>query len=337
MPPRDIQGVKQGALESKFIPDPLNPGKTINMTEAIGPPCFYPETIPVSLVRIESGAGALWLGALPGEPTRTAWSRIEKPLLALAPKGARVLPIGIANEYIGYVTTREEYAAQAYEGASDIYGPNTAELLRRVLVDLADKQMSHPPVDENHQWVEQAIFYPEAWGRGSAFGPDDEPMQSPHGDPDEALENLIVDPDGRPERHWPRFLWLEWPSGSDEEWDGNLRVVEIIAADTGKPADDDLGPNILTVFVNPGTPGSSVNRPRPGFRPYGTGPMRARRPGGGQKRKWIAIWIAPNTADVSNYYFRVKPNGRKPVCSGIFTVAGVFGSDNSVVPSGDCP
>ena len=64
------------------------------------------------------------------ELTRTAWWRIEREMKAQ--NRGRVLPIGLANEYIGYVATREEYAAQGYEGASTIYGPYAAEVLRAV-------------------------------------------------------------------------------------------------------------------------------------------------------------------------------------------------------------
>lgn len=38
---------------------------------------------------------------------------------------AYVVIAGPANTYSHYVTTREEYAVQRYEGASTIYGPCT--------------------------------------------------------------------------------------------------------------------------------------------------------------------------------------------------------------------
>ena len=43
---------------------------------------------------------------------------------------------GLANGYSGYVTTAEEYAAQRYEGASTLYGPNTLRLYERVVAEL---------------------------------------------------------------------------------------------------------------------------------------------------------------------------------------------------------
>ena len=34
---------------------------------------------------------------------------------------------GLSNTYADYVTTKEEYQAQRYEGASTIFGPNTLD------------------------------------------------------------------------------------------------------------------------------------------------------------------------------------------------------------------
>lgn len=34
---------------------------------------------------------------------------------------------GLTNTYSSYITTREEYGAQRYEGASTIYGPSTLD------------------------------------------------------------------------------------------------------------------------------------------------------------------------------------------------------------------
>lgn len=41
------------------------------------------------------------------------------------------------NGYSGYVTTAEEYAAQHYEGASTLYGPNTLAAYELVVRRLA--------------------------------------------------------------------------------------------------------------------------------------------------------------------------------------------------------
>ena len=334
-PPRDYQGVKQGALESSFIPDPLNPKKVIDLTAQIGPPCYYPEKMPLSLIRIESGSGSLWLGAMPGEPTRTVWWRIENELARLHPQKKRVLPIGIANEYVGYLTTAEEYAAQAYEGASTVYGPKTAELWRRVFSDLVGQ--SHDPVDNEHRWVDADVFYPEAFSSTNCFGPDRKWMRAPHSRDDEALENLIVDAEGRPERHWPRFRWKETAGDLEKEWEGSARFVEIVKKDN-TVLDDDRGSNILTVSINPKTP--SDQYAWEADHPIGSSVLeffvrRLKLEPAAQKRHWEAIWLA-DRYDPNNYYFRVTPNGEKPVCSESFSPSKVMSSDKPLVPGASC-
>jgi neutral ceramidase len=287
--PWDLQGVKNKALGAQFLP--------LDLTGMISSPCFYPETIPVSFVRIEQDGQALNFGVLPAELTRTAWWRIEKTLDPNPPhKPNRILPIGLANEYIGYVTTREEYAAQGYEGASTIYGPNTAELLRAEVVELSTRL--HKPIEQNTR-VADAVFYPEEAGsKWKSFGPDDEEMKAEHGDPDEALENLILDEDGRPNRHWPRF---EWTESGIEDWEASHRTVEIVSVGAPTKAfDDDSGPNVLTVYVNP----KSELESKPGTRL----PSKS--------RHWMAIWLAPSSTDPeATFYFRVTPADHDAVCS----------------------
>jgi neutral ceramidase len=45
--------------------------------------------------------------------------------------------VGLANGYMQYVTTDAEYGAQAYEGGSTLYGPNTLAVLAAELGKLA--------------------------------------------------------------------------------------------------------------------------------------------------------------------------------------------------------
>ncbi|KAG8680803.1 hypothetical protein FRC08_016049 [Ceratobasidium sp. 394] len=63
---------------------------------------------------------------------------------------AYVVLAGPANTYAHYVTTREEYSIQRYEGASTIYGPFTLEaytdLYTKYVPYLADAATSAPPV-----------------------------------------------------------------------------------------------------------------------------------------------------------------------------------------------
>ncbi|MCK4764659.1 MAG: neutral/alkaline non-lysosomal ceramidase N-terminal domain-containing protein [Candidatus Aminicenantes bacterium] len=49
---------------------------------------------------------------------------------------ARFVPVSCANGYWGYVTTKEEYSLQYYEGASNVYGPNTGQFIKLHLGEL---------------------------------------------------------------------------------------------------------------------------------------------------------------------------------------------------------
>lgn len=79
--------------------------------------------VPGQLVRL----GSLLLAGVPGEPTTQAGRRLRAALLdtAAALDVSDVLVLGYANAYTSYVTTREEYLCQQYEGGSTLFGPWT--------------------------------------------------------------------------------------------------------------------------------------------------------------------------------------------------------------------
>lgn len=83
---------------------------------------WAPLQIPVQVMRI----GQLAVIAVPGEPTTMSGRRIRRQVLE-ALKGAGVthaVVAGLSNQYMGYITTPEEYGKQYYEGASTEFGPH---------------------------------------------------------------------------------------------------------------------------------------------------------------------------------------------------------------------
>jgi len=82
---------------------------------------WTPEVLPLQVVTL----GNLAIVALPYEVTTVAGRRLRDTVEAqLRPLGVRrVILSGLANAYAGYLATREEYAAQDYEGASTHFGP----------------------------------------------------------------------------------------------------------------------------------------------------------------------------------------------------------------------
>lgn len=82
---------------------------------------WTPEVLPLQVVKL----GNVALVAVPFEPTTMSGRRLRKQVLTqLAPVGVdQVIIAGLSNAYAGYLTTREEYAKQDYEGASMHFGP----------------------------------------------------------------------------------------------------------------------------------------------------------------------------------------------------------------------
>ncbi len=83
--------------------------------------------------------GNLAVIGLPWEVTTTSARRIRDAVLdELEGAGIDYAVIaGLANNYSHYLTTREEYSVQQYEGASTLFGPWTQEAVQAELVGLA--------------------------------------------------------------------------------------------------------------------------------------------------------------------------------------------------------
>ena len=90
--------------------------------------------LPVQLVTI----GTVAIAGVPAEFTSTAGRRIKDQVRSVLGSGVTHVAVSnYTNGYSGYVTTAEEYAAQHYEGASTLYGPNTLEAYELVVRGLA--------------------------------------------------------------------------------------------------------------------------------------------------------------------------------------------------------
>jgi neutral ceramidase len=86
----------------------------------------YPTHVSLTLAHL----GGKWIAFVPGEFTVGAGHQVIGHI-ARVTGAARddVVLGGLANGYIQYVTTAAEYQLQRYEGASDLYGQWTAELV----------------------------------------------------------------------------------------------------------------------------------------------------------------------------------------------------------------
>lgn len=80
----------------------------------------FPSQVPFGTWHI----GNRWLAALPAELTYTAGWRVRQALGRAVgdTNNEHLIVAGLANGYIQYITTCEEYGMQRYEGASNLYG-----------------------------------------------------------------------------------------------------------------------------------------------------------------------------------------------------------------------
>ncbi len=106
-------------------------------------PLQFPEWAQFAVVRL----GDVWLGTVPAEVTTVAGRQMlaalrrgaatsrDKKEADLAPDRFAIL--GLANGFLNYVTTWDEYQEQGYEGGSNLYGAHSAQFIAGRLQRLA--------------------------------------------------------------------------------------------------------------------------------------------------------------------------------------------------------
>jgi neutral ceramidase len=132
------------------LPNPCQGDKPVILqTGTMQPEPWTPQILPVQIVTI----GKLAILAVPAEFTTTAGRRLRQTVLAqLQSHGiAHVVIAGLANAYAGYVTTKEEYGEQHYEGASTHFGPWTLAAYQQEFNRLALALRNNTPVDPGPQ------------------------------------------------------------------------------------------------------------------------------------------------------------------------------------------
>lgn len=133
-----------------------------------------PDVLPLQLITI----GEFAIIAAPFEITTMVGRRLRKTVLeVLAPKGIkRAVIAGLSNAYSGYVATREEYAAQHYEGASTHFGPFTSGALQQEYHQIATALVAGTPAAPGptprvlHRRSPARQPGPDALPPGSVFG-----------------------------------------------------------------------------------------------------------------------------------------------------------------------
>mgnify|MGYP001627452967 CR=1 FL=1 len=143
-----ILGQPIGALPLPGFADPLvGELKRQAARGAIRDSALVPTVLPLQIVRL----GALALVCCPGEFTTTAGRRLRETVGAqLAGHGVtQVLICTYCNEYMGYVTTYEEYQEQAYEGGHTVFGQWTLAAFQTCFAALA-RELVKPAAARAH-------------------------------------------------------------------------------------------------------------------------------------------------------------------------------------------
>jgi len=299
--PRRGQGVKQPALDSSIV-------RPLRFTAEFAPPEIFPEFLPLVVARV----GELTLATVPVEATTAQGLAIRR---ALGGRGHGTLElIGIANEYLSYCATVDEYAAQDYMGASTLLGP-----LQGRWMECRLKGLDHGP---GIAWKGEAP--------GQVFWPGSEPLEpfglqfnGPVGRPDSGLEKVVRDARGLPERGLPWFAWkraspelvaLQPRSGSVTVWEHSSGTwAPVRSAIAGAP-EDDRRPGLLTIWMGDDTWSAIWLRAleEKGAGPFafvvvdGTGKVTCSEPFPGVRRK-AAV---PHARDCSAFLQRDAPPAR---------------------------
>jgi len=193
------------------------------------------QVVPLTLARI----GQLALIAVPAEFTTMAGRRLRETVLeALGEVVRHAVIVGYTNDYAGYVTTREEYDTQQYEGGHTLYGPFTLAAYRQELTRLAqDLVAGRPsrhgpdPRDLRGEAVSTPIEAPaDSLAEGTAPGDELEPPLESYR-PGQLVRVVFVSGNPRHDfRTGGNFLSVErrqgdsWtPVSSDDAWSTRAR------------------------------------------------------------------------------------------------------------------
>jgi neutral ceramidase len=186
-----------------------------------------PKGAPLLAVRIDDRV----IVSVPGEMTAEMGRRLRDAVLKGTSAGGigRVIISGLANEYISYFTTPEEYDRQHYEGGSTLYGPLSGVFLQTNLADLAARLVAGTPAPDP---------YPFDPVRGVSAD------MTPY-DPGAASGTATREPGDVRRLQQAHFSWQGGPKGYDHPLDRPFVTLEHHDGDRWSAVDDDLGLDVL--------------------------------------------------------------------------------------------
>ena len=172
------------------------------------------------------------LVSVPGEMTAGMGRRVRAAVLAAsAPAGIREPIIsGLANEYLQYFTTPEEYERQHYEGGSTLYGKLSSNFLRQSLADLANRLATG-----------RDAAAPYAYDSTNGVTPTAGPY------PGGAAAGTVTDqpPTSTRRLQHPSFAWRGGDRGFDRPLDRPFVTLQRLVGRRWRTEDSDLGTRVL--------------------------------------------------------------------------------------------
>jgi hypothetical protein len=176
---------------------------------------------------------------IPGEMTVEMGRRVRAAVLSAVRSGGihNVVISGLANEYLQYFTTPEEYERQHYEGGSTLYGRASSELLKQSLVDLVKTLVQGKAAPK---------AYPYDPRNGLLATSDPFPSGA-------AAATLASQPSTTERLARAEFSWTGGPRGEDRPLDRAFVSIQRRVGNGWRTVDTDLGLNILWDVDDSGT------------------------------------------------------------------------------------
>lgn len=259
-----------------------------------------PARLPIGVYKL----GKVLIGTLPGEFTTVMGRRIAREIGKGRWASGKILLVGLANEYLSYFSTPEEFDLQHYEGGSMLYGRHAGNRIKTALGRLAASVGSRPlrSLPETHVYTA---------GERTSFGIEEFGVL----DHKERLEDtynylanvLYRDDQGIPEPDNPYFVWVDEKTDWDEAVVPPRRVTPLVSIQEQSNgswktfvhegvAETDAGLHFTTTLV------ASFDHAR-----------------------WITIWMAPEGVDPDTVLrFEVVGTSGKIAHSPPFTLAGAI-------------
>jgi hypothetical protein len=187
-----------------------------------------PHAVPLMAVRI----GDRMVVSVPGEMTAEMGRRVRAAVLSATSSAGIRVPVlsGLANEYLQYFTTPEEYERQHYEGGSTLYGKLSSNLIRQSLVDLAGRLA---------RGADAAAPY--AYDPTNGVKPESPPF------PVGASSAKAIDQPAASARRLqhPEFSWQGGERGFDRPLDRPFVSLQRLTGRTWRTRDSDLATRVL--------------------------------------------------------------------------------------------